>query len=133
LQTALADLAGAVARADAQAAAWEQADDFLTRRTPTLRGGLTDLVVLEAITDATVLTRRPTAACVLRPGPERLVVLLGDRELRMPTRLQGPMEFVRDHDSFTVRELTPWLDPASRLVVARRLVREGLLRVTTSI
>jgi ribosomal protein L16 Arg81 hydroxylase len=132
LQAALSELAAAMAGADADAAAREQVDDFLTGRTPTLRGGLIDLVVLESITDATVVTRRPTAACVLRPGPERLVVLLGDRELRMPTRLQGPMEFVRDHGAFTVGELTPWLDPASRLVVVRRLVREGLLTVTAS-
>ena len=105
-----------------------QADDFLTGRTPALRGGLTDLVRLDAVTDETRLVRRPTAACVLRPGADRLVVLLGDRELRMPLRLEAPMEFVRDRDAFTVGELAPWLDASSRLVVARRLVREGLLR-----
>jgi bifunctional lysine-specific demethylase and histidyl-hydroxylase NO66 len=129
LQAALADLAGALAGVDAHAAAAEQAEGFLTGRTPTLRGGLTDLVALDAISDETLLSRRPTAACVLRPGPERLVVLLGDRELRMPPRLQAPLEFVRDHDAFTVAELSPWLDASSRLVVARRLVREGLLRI----
>ena len=34
-----------------------------------------------------------------------------------------------DTPSFTVAELEPWLDASSRLVVARRLVREGLLRI----
>ena len=57
------------------------------------------------------------------------MVLLGDRELRMPLRLTGAMEFVRDHREFTVEQLSPWLDPESRLVVSRRLVREGLLRI----
>jgi hypothetical protein len=88
-------------------------------------------VALDALTDDTRLVRRRTAACVLRSGPERLVVLLGDRELRMPLRLQEPMSFVRDREAFRVGELAPWLDPSSRLVVARRLVREGLLRVDT--
>ena len=132
LQQALADLAAAVRDVDPGAEAAAQADDFLTGRTPALRGGLTDLVGLDAITDDTRLVRRPTAACVLRPGPDQLVVLLGDRHLRMPRRLQAPLEFVRDHESFRVGELAPWLDPSSRLVVARRLVREGLLQVRTS-
>jgi bifunctional lysine-specific demethylase and histidyl-hydroxylase NO66 len=57
------------------------------------------------------------------------VVLLGDRQLRMPLRLREPLEFVRDHASFTVGDLAPWLDAGSRLVVVRRLVREGLLRI----
>ena len=56
-------------------------------------------------------------------------MLLGDRSLRMPMRLQAPLEFVAAHDTFRVGDLEPWLDPDSRLVVARRLVREGLLRV----
>jgi hypothetical protein len=30
-----------------------------------------------------------------------------------------------------VEALAPWLDAESRLVVARRLVREGLLRIVT--
>mgnify|MGYP006182790093 CR=1 FL=1 len=29
----------------------------------------------------------------------------------------------------TARDLAPWLDESSRLVVCRRLVREGLLRI----
>jgi hypothetical protein len=129
LQAALEELAAAVTQVDPASVAAEQADDFLTGRTPTLRGGLTDLVVLDGLGDDTVLARRSTAACVLRTGPERLVVLLGDRELRMPSRLTAPLEFVRDHPTFRVGDLAPWLDAGSRLVVARRLVREGLLQV----
>jgi len=39
------------------------------------------------------------------------------------------MELVRDQTSFRVAELAPWLDDESRLVLTRRLVREGLLRI----
>ncbi|MGH3368508.1 MAG: cupin domain-containing protein [Nocardioidaceae bacterium] len=119
------DLAGL----DPATVADERVAAFLTERTPTLRGGLTDLVALDGLDDDTRLERRPTAACVIRPGPDRLTVLLGDRELRMPLRLLGPMEFVRDHDLFDVGDLSPWLDDRSRVVVTRRLVREGLLRI----
>ncbi len=124
---ALADGLGAL---DATAVADERTAAFLSERTPALRGGLNDLVVLDRMSDDTRVERRPTSACVLRPTGERLVVLLGDRELRMPARLTDVMEFVRDHESFRVAELAPWLDDESRLVVTRRLVREGLLRVS---
>ena len=126
---ALAALAGGLAARDAAAVAEERATAFLSERTPALRGGLTDRVALDDLTDDTLLARRPTAACVLRPGPDRLLVLLGDRSLRMPLRLQEPLEHVAAHPSFRVGDLAPWLDPQSRLVVTRRLVREGLLRI----
>ncbi|HEX6248163.1 MAG TPA: cupin domain-containing protein [Nocardioidaceae bacterium] len=127
----LAALTSGLGQVQAEAVVDERSTAFLRERNPVLRGGLTDLVALDGLDDGTLLERRPTAACVLRPGPERLTVLLGDRELRMPLRLLGPMELVRDSESFRVADLSPWLDEQSRLVVARRLVREGLLRIMT--
>ncbi len=106
-----------------------RSEAFLNSRTPTLRHGLTDLVALDRLDDATLVERRSTAACVLREEAGRLLVLLGDRELRMPPRLAPVLELVRDRGAFRVAELEPWLDAESRLVVVRRLVREGLLRI----
>jgi lysine-specific demethylase/histidyl-hydroxylase NO66 len=129
----LADRLSAYAEAlrglDATNAAHARTSAFLTERTPALRGGLLDAVALGGLSDDTVLRRRRTAACVLREDGDRLLVLLGDRELRMPLRLRDVMSFVRDATAFRVGELSPWLDAGSRLVVARRLVREGLLRI----
>jgi hypothetical protein len=108
------------------------ADDFLTDRAPALGGGLTDRALLTGLADDTVLERRPTAACVLRPGTVedgRLRVLLGDRELRMPAGLDEAMAFIRDHRRLVPGDLASWLDAPSRLVLCRRLVREGLLRI----
>jgi mannose-6-phosphate isomerase-like protein (cupin superfamily) len=125
----LSSLAGVIGSTDPNDVADDRVSRFLTDRTPALQSGLTDLVELESLDDHTMLERRPTAACALGEDGDQLTVLLGDRELRMPLRLRPVMEFVRDHDSFRVTELASWLDPASRLVVARRLVREGLLRI----
>lgn len=121
-----------LAALDPAAVAADVADDFLTGRAPALGGGLLDRAQLPALDDDTVLDHRPTAACVLRAGSRddaRLRVLLGDRELRMPAELADAMAFVRDHPRFTVGELSTWLDAESRLVLSRRLVREGLLRI----
>ena len=94
-----------------------------------LRGGFADRLAVDGIADDTRLVRRPGTVCVLQPAGEVLRVLLGDRELRVPARLEEPIVYVRSQSSFTPRDLEPWLDPESRLVLARRLVREGLLRV----
>jgi lysine-specific demethylase/histidyl-hydroxylase NO66 len=125
----IASWAAALTSADPAEVVARRAETFLTGRTPTLRGGLTDLVTLDGLDDSTVVERRPTAACTLRQDRDRLVVLLGDRELRMPARLAPVLELVRDRGRFRVGELEPWLDHGSRLVVVRRLVREGLLRI----
>lgn len=125
----LATFAKVVAELDPVSVTEASTTRFLSERTPALRGALTDLVALPALDDSTVLERRPTAACDLRAEGDRLRVLLGDRELRMPLRLADAMAHVRDHPRLMVSDLAPWLDKQSRLVVARRLVREGLLRI----
>lgn len=129
LAAELRTLTAALGALDAASVADERVASFLTARTPALRGGLTDLVALGSLEDDTTLSRRPTAACVLHVRADRLAVLLGDRELTMPARLAAPMEFIRERPSFRVGDLAPWLDAESRLVLARRLVREGLLRI----
>jgi mannose-6-phosphate isomerase-like protein (cupin superfamily) len=126
----LADFAKGIGKLDPEVVTDEKVSRFLSERTPSLRGALDDLVAMAHLDDSTWLSRRPTAVCVLRPEGERLRVLLGDRELSMPSRLAGAMGFVRDHPQLRVGDLAPWLDPESRLVVARRLVREGLLRIS---
>ena len=107
----------------------EQAARFLTGRNPQLRGSLTDRLRLDGLDDDTLLVRRPGSVCRLSPKTDRLRVLLGDRELAMPSRLLPPMQLIRDQDRLRPADLATWLDHESRLVLTRRLVREGLLQV----
>jgi len=125
----LETLTTALKAVDAADFASQQVMSFLSERSPVLRRGLTDRTLLASLDQDSVVERRPTSACELRPEGEKVVVLLGDRALRMPARLTEVMTFVRDQESFRVGDLEPWLDPESGLVVVRRLVREGLLRI----
>lgn len=54
-------------------------------------------------------------------------IRFGPQHVRAPARLRPALEFIRDTALFRVSEI-PELDDQSRLVLARRLVREGLLR-----
>ena len=129
LTSRLAELADAIASVDADTTATDEADRFLTRSGSHLPGGLRDRLSIDGIEDGTLLRRRPGSVCVTRPAADRLHVLLGDRELRLPLRLAEPMEYVQRHQSLRPSDLSAWLDPESRLVLTRRFVREGLLQV----
>ncbi|MEJ7691244.1 MAG: hypothetical protein WKF76_12875 [Nocardioidaceae bacterium] len=61
---------------------------------------------------------------------ERVLLLLGDRELLLPMRLTPVLELIRDKPRLRPRDLADWLDPESRLVLVSRLVREGLFQVS---
>ena len=102
---------------------------FLSTRPPLIRGALVDQGALDGIRDGSRLARRGGSICVIRARGDRLVVLLGDRRLEMPAWLEPAMRRVAATPSFLVGDLADVVpDPAARAVLARRLVREGLLR-----
>jgi lysine-specific demethylase/histidyl-hydroxylase NO66 len=103
---------------------------FWAARPPSLQGQLRQLLTLDELDDATVLARRPGATCRLRVAGDRLELLLGDRTLSMPAALEPALRQVLAADRFTPADLGGHLDGPSRLVLARRLVREGLLQPT---
>jgi bifunctional lysine-specific demethylase and histidyl-hydroxylase NO66 len=116
---------------DPAAIAVAAADRFWSGRPPILTGQLQQLLALPEIGQATVVRRRPGAVCRLRRRADRLEVLLGDRALLMPARLEPAMRAILAGDRLAVGDLAGHLDPPSRLVLVRRLVREGLLESVT--
>jgi lysine-specific demethylase/histidyl-hydroxylase NO66 len=112
---------------DPGAIATAAADRFWSSRPPHLSGQLQQLLALEEIGEDTVVQKRPGAVCRLRQREERLEVLLGDRLLHMPARLAPAMQAILASERLAVGDLAAHLDPPSRLVLVRRLVREGLL------
>lgn len=122
-------LAEQVATADPAAEATTEIERFHTGRATAVRGGLRDRLEVRSLTDDTRLRRRAGSVLLLVRGDERLRLLLGDRELRVPAWLEDPLEHVRAHPELCPADLSRWLDEQSRLVLTRRLVVEGLLEV----
>ena len=116
---------------DARAAVEDDVRRFVTSRPPRLAGGLVDVLGVDALADDTELSRRPGHPCVLLDRGEKLLVLLGDRELTVPGWIRPALEEVRSRTSLTPADLAEHLDESSRLVLCRRLVREGLLTLST--
>jgi hypothetical protein len=102
--------------------------NVLTTRQPLLRGQIHRLLELDSIDDGSVVARRPGSICVVEAVDGELSVLLGDRELRMPERLGPALSLITAGDPVAVADI-PGLDSSGRLVLVRRLIREGLLEV----
>ncbi len=116
-------------KVDVAAVARQVSRRFWSRRWPVLTGQLAQLMALDQIDDHTVLRRRPGSICRLGVGPHRLSCLLGDRELTLPAALEPVMRRIAEPAPLAVGDLADQLDEASRLVLVRRLVREGLLEI----
>ena len=94
-------------------------------RRPILDGQLSELRALGSLDLDTELERRDTVIADLRGT----TLLFEGRELRFPERLAAELEFLVTTDgAFRGAELPGPLDDAGRLVLLRRLVREGFLR-----
>ena len=123
----LHDVADELRGVDPAVAVQGEVRRFLTQRTPRLPGGLIDVVAVGGLTDDSPLRRRSGHPCVLLDHDGTVEVLLGDRSLTMPGWLRPALEDIRLRGELRPADLL--LDEQSRLVLCRRLVREGLLEM----
>jgi hypothetical protein len=101
---------------------------LLTTRQPVLRGQMNRLLELDQVTGTSRVRRREVSICVLESIDGELSVLLGDRELRMPGWVEPAVSLLATGEAVLVGDL-PDLDETGCIVLARRLIREGLLEV----
>ena len=98
---------------------------FVRSRRPILDGQLSELRRLDELTSETELERRDTVIADLHGT--RLV--FEGRDIHFPERLAPELEFLLTTSApFRATDLPGSLDAAGRLVLVRRLVREGFLR-----
>ncbi|MET0727443.1 MAG: cupin domain-containing protein [Acidimicrobiales bacterium] len=103
-------------------------DSVVRRRAPLLDGQLVELASLGAVGDATVVVRRsPTPLPVTTDGL-RVQLRLGDRRVDLPASVEPALHRLLDGTAHDVGALADLLDESSRLVLVRRLIREGALR-----
>lgn len=98
-----------------------------TRR-PILDGQMAQLRALETLDVDTELERRQTAVSEL----DGTTLRFDGKTLHFPTHVRAELEFVlAAEEPFSAADLPGLLDEGGRLVLVRRLVREGLLRLTS--
>jgi bifunctional lysine-specific demethylase and histidyl-hydroxylase NO66 len=95
-----------------------------------LRGALRELVDLERIDDETMVVRRTDLEADLEEQGDRMTLVLPDRRVELPAAAGPVVAELLDGARHRVGELADRVDTTGRLVLVRRLVREGAL-VTT--
>jgi lysine-specific demethylase/histidyl-hydroxylase NO66 len=114
---------------DAEAVRRRARARFVRSRRPILDGQLAELRAVDELTVETELVRRDTVIADLH-GTR---LLFEGRELVFPERLSAELEFlVGSEGPFRPSDLPGPLDAAGRLVLVKRLVREGFLRRSAS-
>jgi lysine-specific demethylase/histidyl-hydroxylase NO66 len=103
---------------------------FVSSCRPILDGQLTQVRALEGLTAGHRLARRPTVIADLELDEAGAVLLFDGTELLFPPKAAAALEAVYSAaEPFTAAELPGPLDEDGRLVLVRRLVREGFLQV----
>jgi hypothetical protein len=112
-------------RLDPEELAAAQRAEFLERRRPILTGQLRQLRALDRLTADSLVERRPT---VIADFDGRVLAFEGKR-LSFPPQAREVLDaLMAAAKPIRLSELPGPLDSAGRLVLARRLVREGFLR-----
>ena len=121
------------AHLEPQDVAREMRARFVKGRRPILEGQLDQLRRLDDLGGHTRVERRPTVIAELVANGESTVALVFEGKSVLFPRQAGPAleHAVFSADSFRPVEL-PGLDPPGQLVLVRRLVREGFLRIVSA-
>ena len=131
LAARLGRLADRLRDADAVEEAQRRRERFLSTRPSLARGSVAARATRIEVDDQTIVRRRAGSLCELRSRDGILVAMLGDRRLEMPPWLEPAMGVVAsldDGEPLRVGDLASEIRSAeARAVLARRLIREGLL------
>ncbi len=103
---------------------------FVATRRPILHDQLAQMRALDRLTPADPLERRATVICELEQTQDGALLLFEGKELSFPAQATAAVAAaVESEGAFSAGDLPGSLDEAGRLVLVRRLVREGFLRV----
>jgi hypothetical protein len=107
-----------------------QRRSFVKGRRPIRDDAFEQVRALDDLEPESEVERRETVIADLASDADEAVLAFEGRELRFPARVIDELEFVLRADRpFRPSELPGRLDTAGRLVLVRRLVSEGLLRI----
>ena len=103
------------------------AQDFVASRRPDFAGTLHEVEADATLTRDTRLAARPHLIWRLKAEARDVTLLFGASRLRFPAVAAEPLRFALKGEPFQVGALPGRLDEAGKIVLARRLLREGLL------
>lgn len=105
------------------------ADDFISKCRPTLRGQMAQIAELSRVSARSIAGVRSEAIFRMHSSADALHVDCYGRRISFPAQAAEAVRFALNHERFTVGDLPGELDEEEKIVVVRRLVKEGLALV----
>lgn len=102
-------------------------DNFITACPPLLSGQMSQIVLAENLTLDSVVGARTGSVSYVRTEPQSTTVDCYGRKITFPRHVDEAVRFALVTARFVVSEIPGGLDDDSKLTLARRLIREGLL------
>jgi ribosomal protein L16 Arg81 hydroxylase len=115
--------------ADADAALDAFIHELINSRRPRLYGQMAQLQALNSITLDSVVTLRPSFAYALIEEPSAIRLQCYGNEISFPQSAANTVRYALSQRDFRIGDLPSELDEAGKLVLVRRLVREGVFVV----
>jgi ribosomal protein L16 Arg81 hydroxylase len=116
-------------QADFDAALDHFADDLVSSRTALLEGQMDQVLRLGSVTENHHAGARPNLIYRYRQENGQFVVSCYGAEIRLPEHAMEPTRYALDTASYKIADLPGDLDDAGKVVLIKRLVREGMVRV----
>lgn len=126
-----ANLIGVLAEAPAAKLLAGFREDFMTGRVPRVEGQLAQVAALADLDVDSRVGGRPHLIYSLTdlPADEQVRLICQGAEIVMPDFAKDAIEFCLETPDFRLGDMGGDLDDAGKLVLARRMVREGLMQV----
>ena len=115
--------------ADFDAALDHFADDLVATRHTLIPGQLQQIQRLGELSIETRVGARPSLLYKLFEQDEHVVLHCYGSSFEFPRHITDPLRFALDHRDFRVGDLPGTLDDAGKLVLVRRLIREGVVQM----
>lgn len=103
------------------------AQEFVSSRWAYRRGQLVDLYRLNDITINSTVCHRGYALARVAGDGESVTLSFQDKQISFPCHALEAVRFVTEHAQFRICDISDALDDAGKLVLVKRLIREGLL------
>ena len=116
-------------RIDIDAALGRFAEEFVATRHPLLAGQLGQIAALPRVNTASLITARPDLVYQLERTDDGFTINCFGSAITLPAHAEAPTLAALEADNLAIHDLPGDLDDAGRLVLIRRLVREGLVMV----
>src|SRR5690606_538571 len=105
------------------------AEDLVSTRHPLLHGQMAQIHRLASLTVDDRASARPNLLYHLRKDAESVTLAAYGGRITLPIHAAEPLEYALTNEGYRIGDLPGELDGPGKLVLVRRLVREGLVEI----